>query len=125
MLPSSACLTARSKIAVESLVQVLGNSVGTLSVAISSREHSARPKLPTPHTGRLCVLANVIQHCMRVHSLTHTEFRRRRNPERLRPRRRWRLPSPHPVRPRHLRPRRLPPPLRFRPWRRDHLLLGP
>lgn len=123
MLPSSACLTARSKIAVESLVQVLGNSVGTLSVAISSREHSARPKLPHRTQGALCA-SNLIQHCMRVPP-THTGFRRRRNPEHLRPRRRWRLPFPHPVRPRHLRPRRLPPPLRFRPWRRDHLLLGP
>lgn len=110
-------------------------SVGTLSVAISSREStlSVRPSqtLHTAHRtqgGLLYVLA-VIQLLHESHSLTltHTEFPRRRSPERLHPRRRWRLPFPHPVRPRRLRPRRLlPPPLRSRPWRRDHLLpLGP
>lgn len=63
----AASLTARSKGRRKAVVQVYDKTVGTLSVAISSRGRAVRPKLLSPHTGRccLCVLASgTILHCI-------------------------------------------------------------
>lgn len=93
-------------------------TVGTLSVAISSRGRSVPAQTPSPHTARLVCWrpsSDTALQERRCYLLTHTGFPHRRNPGRPRPRRRrWRRPSPHRVRPRHLRPRRLPPLFRSR-----------